>query len=1521
MWQGSRTPTGVRKLWERCCLGIGMTLIAAAVVVVVPQTDAVAAEPDIGPPPGACAPATPIPYPAIHAYCVRQNDHATISVTPTDVRDGTELTFTLNLITPECPSSIALRTYPCVSSIMWDWASNYAGPAYRLMVPDRTYFRAVTPTVNTYYQPFSYDHPSFSSCIGGNPFPSSAPTCVVQVRHVPGVGNLVPAWLVFMPAITVETGPTSHQTVYVETLARFHVDVEPPPPLAADFTVTPFGPAEFQFDPVVSGGVEPYRYLWDYDNGTAEEGVLGGVLYDEPGEYVVTLTVIDAAGAQVVSTKQVVVEPPNLLLGIEFVDQDDAHFNVGEGFTVRLSVHADGGVGDLADVRFDDQLAVVPSDALEFISGPLDLPVAAGIALANGEAKQYDYRVRVLHGGTFRLVAGATAEDAAGNPLPAASIEETGVVDSLSITVTFDTNPVQLQLALPSDKDGDGKIDGDLDGDGVPEEAVFSPATVTGTITVTNSSPDPITGITFQGTQSGLDLRSVVPAQALVPFPVVVTAGPGSIDRIDGGGHVDRTFTLEVSNGDSYEVRATLLGASGIANVAGFGSGQLDVLTDVKLRVDLKVSPLNGRPPRVEAGTVYAITGTVSNLSTTDTIDVGPIVARTAANARVLGVMQSAGSGPAPDICTCQIFSPTLTPKGSANDHADFTIWVATTKAAIASQTVARSWVRLFPLTASRQTDHGPEPLAENQTRVDLGNGRNVLQGLDGEPWLETIVENPLPTARVVDWGTFADYFLGSISENVVLGARDAGVSTLQLAGMLLSLAPSAIQAQFETMTGIAQARQLMALARYGLDTWNALPADEKGGFINQVVEDGKQQLVNAGQQTAQLQAAVEQEIQKFFTDLDDWFDKLDANLDSGDMVAVARILGEPARPLTQITVENIAQEAGFKYMCSLFKAGSKLAEPLRAVETADEAVEAARVENAVEAQASAGDPRAVEQVPEMRELPPNDRFSPSQAAKGYGVDGVSDHNLREVTKRVPLMVAIRRRAAETLEWLQSKIGATLKPEGLYQKNVSELDALLGYRAGSPGYGAGDIGSLVLAEPIPVEELERRIAGAGLNDAEADAVRARWKDRYEEWYGKLDANGQVVPRASGHASLMDEVRTIANRPIKDASGNVVGFEGEFMVPKDGTINWGPNFDLAGKQNSMTMRRIQLRQVANPPDAGLFANGRQYYEVWLEDKDGVLKRVVGDIDVMGVWSVSGNVLPKSIAQQTAELLTQLTGLEHGWSWTYIERNKELQRVLWNVDPAKRGEGMLLYVNGEARQVWLRQVTSAEIPVQFVDIEGAPILYDELKTNVPLGEIKGIDVKQLPMPQGYVAPSDSLRFANNIDRGPGVPPAAQLVTSTAPDAAALRLGAGNELEQWNPNTGWRPSALDNEVAAGKRTTLFVLPQTGVSQPTPAGATEVAVFDQAGFLVGQTVVIDPGGAHQEEAVVIGFGSLVLDHPLRFAHDPGEMITVKSLPATLPKTGAKHTPQTGATAGALLAAGLTLLGLSRRRQSAGVA
>lgn len=64
------------------------------------------------------------------------------------------------------------------------------------------------------------------------------------------------------------------------------------------------------------------------------------------------------------------------------------------------------------------------------------------------------------------------------------------------------------------------------------------------------------------------------------------------------------------------------------------------------------------------------------------------------------------------------------------------------------------------------------------------------------------------------------------------------------------------------------------------------------------------------------------------------------------------------------------------------------------------------------------------------------------------------------------------------------------------------------------------------------------------------------------------------------------------------------------------------------------------------------------------------------------------------------------------------------------------------------------------------------------------------------------------------------------------------------------------------------------TTVSEAAAAGATRVGVSNHDGFSVGDAVAIDPGTASEDTARVVGFGSLLLDRPLRFDHPAGALV-----------------------------------------------
>jgi len=71
-----------------------------------------------------------------------------------------------------------------------------------------------------------------------------------------------------------------------------------------------------------------------------------------------------------------------------------------------------------------------------------------------------------------------------------------------------------------------------------------------------------------------------------------------------------------------------------------------------------------------------------------------------------------------------------------------------------------------------------------------------------------------------------------------------------------------------------------------------------------------------------------------------------------------------------------------------------------------------------------------------------------------------------------------------------------------------------------------------------------------------------------------------------------------------------------------------------------------------------------------------------------------------------------------------------------------------------------------------------------------------------------------------------------------------------------------------------------QFGTDLTIDAGSssTELTVSDTRGFLVGDLIRINPGGANQEDNRIVGFGSILLATPLQFDHMTGEPVILLS-------------------------------------------
>jgi len=92
------------------------------------------------------------------------------------------------------------------------------------------------------------------------------------------------------------------------------------------------------------------------------------------------------------------------------------------------------------------------------------------------------------------------------------------------------------------------------------------------------------------------------------------------------------------------------------------------------------------------------------------------------------------------------------------------------------------------------------------------------------------------------------------------------------------------------------------------------------------------------------------------------------------------------------------------------------------------------------------------------------------------------------------------------------------------------------------------------------------------------------------------------------------------------------------------------------------------------------------------------------------------------------------------------------------------------------------------------------------------------------------------------------------------------------------------------------------TTLKTAAKVGDTRLDVVDQAGFQVGQQIVIDAGTAVEEFNVISGFGSILVESPLKFAHAAGAPVAKSDGPPPA-NGGTEKEPLLPAAAGAYAA------------------
>ena len=228
---------------------------------------------------------------------------------------------------------------------------------------------------------------------------------------------------------------------------------------------------------------------------------------------------------------------------------------------------------------------------------------------------------------------------------------------------------------------------------------------------------------------------------------------------------------------------------------------------------------------------------------------------------------------------------------------------------------------------------------------------------------------------------------------------------------------------------------------------------------------------------------------------------------------------------------------------------------------------------------------------------------------KTFGLRSVETDFLRQFARDNKLLIVVRSRAAESVEWIE-KLGAVLKPESIKLKNVSWLDVKY------LGYDVSDVGRVVIRKALPTTaEVEAKLRKLGFSDTSAEWIDAikRLKTRTKE----------LTTSDKGYVDQLEK------------------------AAKDGHIDMKWNFaensvDPTAYTDSTTRYRFRMAKTAR---------GDRVPEFFVKGK---WRCITGDVDFLQITQANG--APLADAERVriySELAKSVVGMLHPESATWTD----------------------------------------------------------------------------------------------------------------------------------------------------------------------------------------------------------------------------------------------------------------------------
>jgi hypothetical protein len=724
-----------------------------------------------------------------------------------------------------------------------------------------------------------------------------------------------------------------------------------------------------------------------------------------------------------------------------------ANTTVGSTVEAKVTVSAPASdKGPVSALAAHPSLTVDPAPALKPVSGPLPSSID-GRSLAPGGGFSYTDIYTIATTGHADLSVEVTGQYS-GSPTSAQATQTAALGQPLEVSVGWLSSPNGPALVLnqPGRPPLPNTIRlGDEDKGEIPQE-------VTALVTIKNTSAVTEENVSLNGIPA-LSYHSASHALQALPVGVVGTVPNGTIGSLAPGAEAKVEYTVRAAGNGEFDFSPQVLSSDSVSTGTNIsqGVGTLTALPTALLWLSLH----RVNPGLIRAGLDTEISGTVTNRSLTQTIEVDPLEAEHEGNA---------GSGElVSDTSTIQPDGVHLPFQGkiAPGETVDVTGHVYT---AVEPESLGK--VTYEPTGVVLAADGSSTSLKPSQIGASAGSSEFAIGTEAGEPAL------PEATLETV---------LDNFSDAAVKGVGQWSVNELSAAANLL-LHPIAGAygigkgiAAFAVGGGhaVADASYFVSAVYLLSVAGESMTADERGEFANQIVADFEASHLKADY------SVVAQAAGKVLGSFED-------AVKTGDYNQVGALAGGTLATGLTAAADALLSDIAFQKIAIGIKYAGKKAAKAASGNLANAVTLADSIR---EAKATATLGKTLKGIEAGTNLLLDGAVALTDS---FGLTSRQITELRNYCQRSKIIIAVRSRSGRAAELIKKGL-AVGKNEIIKLKAVNQYDVeFLGYRP-------ANLNTVVWAEPLSetevVDELIRRKASAETEKI----VLERLKLRQDEW--------------------------------------------------------------------------------------------------------------------------------------------------------------------------------------------------------------------------------------------------------------------------------------------------------------------------------------------------------------------------------------------------------------------------------------